>query len=60
MRIPSQDTDLAGNEDLESAVAYPTRNTGMCLVVDADNIAGVDQKSPQEWILTKLSKLMSL
>jgi hypothetical protein len=38
-----QDTDLAGNEDLESVVAYPTGNTGAYLVVDGNNIAGVDQ-----------------
>jgi hypothetical protein len=38
-----QDTDLAGNEDLESVVAYPTGNTGVYPVVDGNNIARVDQ-----------------
>jgi hypothetical protein len=35
-----QDTDLDGNEDLESIVADPTGSTG---VFDGNNIAGVDQ-----------------
>jgi hypothetical protein len=35
-----QDTDLDGNEVLESVVADPTGNTG---VFDGNNIAGVDQ-----------------
>jgi hypothetical protein len=35
-----QDTDLDGNEDLESVVAEPTGKTG---VFDGDNITGVDQ-----------------
>jgi hypothetical protein len=36
----SQDTDLDGNEDLESIIADPTGNTG---VFDGNIIAGVDQ-----------------
>ena len=37
-----QYADPAGNEDLESVVAYPTGNTGVYPVVDDNHIAGVD------------------
>jgi hypothetical protein len=55
-----QDTDLDGNEDLESVVADPTGNTG---VFDGNNIAGVDQDfavEPTGVDIDKLLKLMPL
>jgi hypothetical protein len=38
-----QDADLDGNEDLESVIAHPTGNTGVYLVVEGNDISGVDQ-----------------
>jgi hypothetical protein len=37
-----QDTDLVGNEDLESVIVHPTGNTGVYPVVDDNHFAGVD------------------
>jgi hypothetical protein len=37
-----QDTDLDGDEDLESVIVHPTGNTGVYPVVDDNHIAGVD------------------
>ena len=51
-----QDADLYGNEDLKYVIAHPTGHTGVYPVVEGNDIAGVRQ----EWILRKLSKLMSL
>ncbi len=38
-----QDADLDGNEVLESVFAHPTGNTGVCPVVEGNDIKGVDQ-----------------
>jgi hypothetical protein len=58
-----QDADLDWNEDLESIIAHPTGNTGLYLVVEGNDITGVDQEfavEPTGVDIEEAFKLMSL
>jgi hypothetical protein len=58
-----QDTDLDGNEDLESVIVHHTGNTGVYPVVDDNHFTGVDPDfavEPTGVDIEEASKLMSL